>query len=200
MVSHNCFECGCFSAELAKIMAEKESTELSLDSFAHTVDKVWCALGIDTYENAKGKTVWELVAELKSKLAHAEAELADLRQVAQGLNDPAKLHVHILRTLTSKQIHHLLGDEVQAEIATLQEQITKLDAETIQLSKDRYDLQSKVAKLSVAREALEDIKHHADSPFASKDSRTKDGAWLNYCQDVAMKALAQIEGTKKETT
>lgn len=32
-----------------------------------TVDRVWKALGISTYDEAGGKAIWELVAELKRK-------------------------------------------------------------------------------------------------------------------------------------
>lgn len=38
------------------------------------------------------------------------------------------------------------------------------------------------------KKALEDIKYHADNPFASKNGE-ENRKWLAYCQDVAIQAL-----------
>ena len=43
--------------------------------------------------------------------------------------------------------------------------------------------------------ALEDIKYHADNPFASKNGEA-NRKWLAYCQDVAIIALADFRAVR----
>jgi hypothetical protein len=44
-----------------------------------TIDRIWKAMGIATYEEAQGKTIFELVAELKTRAEAAESTLATYR-------------------------------------------------------------------------------------------------------------------------
>jgi hypothetical protein len=96
------------------------------------------------------------------------------------------------------------ADWTPQEIYDLRERVKELEAELKnhrqyplnqfldQLTAQRDELKE---KLALAVEALEDIKYHADNPFATKNGEM-NRKWLAYCQDVAAKALKKIEGEK----
>ena len=53
------------------------------------VSRVWEALGCKTYEDAKGRTIWELVAAAQSRITELEGALREIEQRAnESSNEP----------------------------------------------------------------------------------------------------------------
>ncbi len=55
------------SSEPSVPLQSSGSAETAIKTFTETINKIWAALGIETYEQANGKTIWEIVAEMKNK-------------------------------------------------------------------------------------------------------------------------------------
>lgn len=53
---------------LKRVVEERlETKDDEIRELHSIISRVWMALDIETFEGAKGKTIWELVAELKAK-------------------------------------------------------------------------------------------------------------------------------------
>ncbi len=61
------------------LLIDYQQLREQLEDETEIVSKVWSALGVTTFEQAKGKAIWELVLDLKQQLAAAQALLREVR-------------------------------------------------------------------------------------------------------------------------
>ena len=62
------------------------------------VDRCWQALGISTYKEAKGKSIYEIIEDNRAKLALAVETLEHIRDYAGGETSRAKAALDKIRS------------------------------------------------------------------------------------------------------
>jgi len=172
----------CDRAEKAEARVkelEEENRRVSKE-YSDTLNRIWAALGMKVYEDAKGKTIWENVADLKHSLSVAEEENKKLKIFETEWWDRARQHTDEmqqlqdenkrledeydhLKTLTYSQdisewksaaFQKIKGLEV--EIEKLKDQNVFFKGGYLKNAKEANDIE---AKLERAKEAL---KHYSD--------------------------------------
>ena len=102
--------------------AEVESSERALADYGNTVRRVWEALGNPSYESLNGKTIWEVVAQLRTQLAEALKERdEDTKQFPVRMTKEAYIEDAKIR------------DSLRTQLAAMTEQAAKGEADTKRL-------------------------------------------------------------------
>ena len=122
-------------ADLEARLAERDTKvvelEQNLQKEIAIVDRVWSALGCTVFEDAKGKTIWDLVRENRARLAASEKEVERLTEETKHLWDYNNQRQAKIEALEQRVIE--LTAEVQARNSAV-------DAQAVQLGKLRAGL------------------------------------------------------------
>lgn len=82
--SEMCSECFTAFAERDVLRAELASTRRDFECEIDIVNRVWTSLGVDKFENAKGKSIWDMAKEISVELTNLKQEnCALLRRVRE---------------------------------------------------------------------------------------------------------------------
>jgi len=67
------------AAMMRDVMRERDAAEISLTAERAIVSRIWVQLGSPTYEQLKGRSIYDLIDEMKAELAAERARLSELK-------------------------------------------------------------------------------------------------------------------------
>lgn len=109
-------ECALFD-ENSRLKAEVKDWMRGYERERETISRVWKALGITTFQDAIGKTIYELVAEASRRAAAGEKALAVCRKMVEYA-EPGKCNALLASPMMSA-----LADEARAAVVEDQQSV-----------------------------------------------------------------------------